>query len=237
MKILLLEDEENTREFFIKMLKEIPQVKEVMATADGNEAINLALHRKPNLILIDIELDGQDINGLKVAKSILENNQEVFLVFITGYTKYALESFSVHPYDYILKPVNKNRMQNLIKEISIKIEKFNFKPLIITYADKIYQIDPSEVIFIEKENNISYLHTTRGIFRSYYTLQELQDLLGSTMFRSHKSYLVNYEYIDTVKVNPNRTYQVNFKDYQPIAMMSRQGYREYRSRVNYVRAL
>ncbi|NLB89048.1 MAG: response regulator transcription factor [Syntrophomonadaceae bacterium] len=235
MKILLLEDEEHTREFFIKMLKEITEVKEVMATADGNEAINLALHRKPHLILIDIELDGQDINGLQVAKSLLENDQEVFLVFITGYTKYALESFSVHPYDYILKPVNKNRMQNLIKEISIKIEKFNFKPLIITYADKIYQIDPSEVIFIEKDNNISFIHTDRGVFKTYYTLQELQDLLGSTMFRSHKSYLINSKYIDTIKVNPNRTYQVNFREYKKTAMMSRQGYKEYRNRLSLVR--
>ena len=48
-------------------------------------------------------------------------------------------------------------------------------------------MNPSEIIFIEKENNISYIHTERGIFKSYYTLQELQDLLGSTIFRSHKS--------------------------------------------------
>lgn len=235
MKVLLLEDEENTREFFVKMLKEIPEVKEIAATKDGNEAIKLALHEKPDLILIDIELDGQEINGLQVAKSLLENNQNVFIVFITGYTKYALESFSVHPYDYILKPVNKNRMQKLIQEISIKIDKFNTKPLIITYADKIYQIDPSEIIFIEKENNVSYIHTERGIFKSYYTLQELQDLLGSTIFRSHKSYLINSKYIDTIKVNPNRTYQVNFKEYKKTAMMSRQGYKEYRSIVNFIK--
>lgn len=234
MKVLLLEDEVNTREFFIKLLKEMPEVIEVIPTGNGKEAINLALEKKPHLILIDIELDGQEINGLQVARSILENNQDVYIVFITGYTKYALESFSVHPYDYILKPVNKNRLQKLIKEISAKIEKSYSRPLVITYANQIYQINPNEIIFIEKQNNISFIHTERGIFKSYFTLQEFQDLLGPTMLRAHKSFLINTVYIDSIKINPNRTYQVIFKNYKKTAMMSRQGYKEYRSRVNFI---
>jgi len=52
-----------------------------------------------------------------VAKSILSDNQDCFIVFITGYAKYALKSFSVHPYDYIVKPINKAKLKNLVTEI------------------------------------------------------------------------------------------------------------------------
>ena len=232
MKVLLLEDEEITKEFFMKILQEIPEVKEILATSSGEEAISLAYIEKPDLILLDIELDGQNIDGLQVARVLFENNQDTFIVFITGYAKYALESFSVHPYDYILKPVNKNRMIKLIKEIAVKTKAASLKPLKITYANKMYQIDPREIIFIEKENNISYLHTADKIYKTYQTLQELQDALEGSIFRAHKSYLINYEHIDTIKVNPNRTFQVKFKDYNEIAMMSRQGYKEYKSRIN-----
>lgn len=230
MKVLLLEDEDFTREFFVKILQEIPEVKEIIATSSGAEIISLAHKEEPDLILLDIELDNQNMNGLQVARELFENNQDTFIVFITGYAKYALESFDVHPYDYILKPVNKSRMVKLIEEIAVKNNStLNLKPLKISFEKKIYLLDPSEVIFIEKYNNISYVHTTTEIYKTYQTLQELQDLLENAIFfRAHKSYLINYEYIDKIKVNPNRTYQVKFKEYSKLALMSRQGYKEYK---------
>ena len=229
MKVLLLEDEDFTREFFVKILQEIPEVKEIIATSSGAEIISLAYKEEPDLILLDIELGSQGIDGLQVAKTLFENNRDTIIVFITGYAKYALESFSVHPYDYILKPVNKNRIIRLIKEIALKTKVPTFKPLKISFDKKIYLLNPNEIIFIEKENNISYVHTSAEIYKTYQTLQELEDLLeGSIFFRAHKSYLINYEYIDKIKANPNRTYQVKFKEYNKLALMSRQGYKEYR---------
>lgn len=226
MKVLLLEDENIAREFFVKILNQIPEVQEVIVTSSGEEAINLIRSEKNiDLALIDIELDNQEINGIQVARKIFEHNQNIFIVFITGYAQYALDSFIVHPYDYILKPINKNRMIKLIREINLKKEP---SPLILKYGNKVYQIIPSEIIFVEKHNNIAYLHTIKGIYNTYYTLQELEDLLGHVIFRSHKSYLINLQYLDSIIPTVGRSYQVNFQGYKRTAMMSRQKYKEYR---------
>ncbi|MBO8158947.1 LytTR family DNA-binding domain-containing protein [Thermosyntropha sp.] len=228
MKVLLLEDEEYTREFFVKILNQIPEVTEVIATSCGEEAISLTQEENPDLILLDIELDGQDINGLQVARIIFEHTQSIFIVFITGYAQYALDSFIVHPYDYILKPISKNRMIKLVQEIAAKKKKTELKPLILKSKNHIFQIDPSEIIFIEKQNNISLLHTCKRVHKTYYSLQELQDLLGDVFLRSHKSYLINLDWVDTIDQTSNRTYQVNFKNYQGKALMSRKGYIKYK---------
>lgn len=117
-EVLILEDEEYNREFLKKIVGELPEVTAVYATSSGEEAVVLAQKHKPNLALLDIELSPGDFNGLTVAKSIFSNDQDCFIVFITGYTKYALQSFSVHPYDYIVKPINKAKLKSLVIEIA-----------------------------------------------------------------------------------------------------------------------
>ncbi|NLJ71528.1 MAG: response regulator transcription factor [Syntrophomonadaceae bacterium] len=225
MRVLLLEDENIAREFFVKILLQIPEVSEVFATSGSEEAISLIHSEDIDLALVDIELDNQELNGIQVARRIVEHNQNIFIVFITGYAQYALDSFIVHPYDYILKPVNKNRLVKLIQEINAKKEP---SPLFLRYGNKVYQISPYEIIFVEKSNNAAYLHTTKGIYKVYYTLQELENLLGNVLFRSHRSYLINPQYLDSIIPNIGRSYQVNFLDYKKTAVMSRQKYKEYR---------
>ena len=109
VNILLLEDEHFTRRFLKKLVSENNFVNRVIDTPCGKEAINLARKYKPNIALLDIELaPEEELNGIQVAKTIYDFNPEIYFVFITGYTQYVIESFAVHPYDYILKPVNKN---------------------------------------------------------------------------------------------------------------------------------
>ncbi len=225
MRVLLLEDENMAREFFVKILLQIPEVSEVFATFSSEEAISLIHSEDIDLALVDIELDNQELNGIQVARKIVEHNRNIFIVFITGYAQYALDSFIVHPYDYILKPINQNRLIKLVQEISLKKEP---APLFLRYGNKVYQISPYEIIFIEKTNNVAYLHTTKGIYKVYYTLQELENLWGSMLFRSHRSYLINPQYLDSVIPTVGRSYQVNFREYSRIAIMSRQKYKEYR---------
>lgn len=92
--VLVLEDEEYTRQFFKKLLFDLPQVSEVFDTSDSRDAIRLAKEHCPDLVLLDIELNGQDMNGLEVAKQIYSFDKDAYLVFVTGYTQYALDSIT-----------------------------------------------------------------------------------------------------------------------------------------------
>ena len=101
MDVLLLEDEVNTREFFTMLLHSITEVTKVIAAPCGEEAIRLAKHHRPDLILLDIELGNDDLSGEEGAKQIYDFDQEAFMIYVTAHSQYAICSFTVHPYSYI----------------------------------------------------------------------------------------------------------------------------------------
>ncbi len=229
-EVLILEDEEYNLEFLKKIVSEVPEVTAVYATSSAEEAISLARKHKPNLALLDIELSPGDLNGLTVAKSIFSNDQNCLIVFITGYAKYALQSFSVHPYDYIVKPINKAKLKTLVMEIAQKSNKQkNASSDVITLKRKgeVFHINQEDIIFIEKYGKEAQIHTGDEMFTTYQTLDEIENSLNSSFFRSHKSYLINVDKVQKVGKNSNRSYQVSFHYYGKTAMMSREKYKQY----------
>lgn len=229
-EVLILEDEEYNLEFLKKIINQIPEVSGVYATSSADEAIALAQNHKPECVLLDIELSPGGSNGLTVAKSIFSHNRDCFIVFITGYAKYALQSFSVHPYDYIVKPINKAKLRALIKELSGKVHqhKFNTSGVIVFKGKgEVYQIHKDEIVYIEKFGNIAHVYTGNEILKVHQSLDEIQSELNGDFFRSHKSYLINLNKIRKVTKNRNRSYKVEFYDYDQTAMMSRYRYEDY----------
>ncbi|MDD2509522.1 MAG: LytTR family DNA-binding domain-containing protein [Syntrophomonas sp.] len=231
MKILLLEDEEYSREFIRQLLEDIPVVGEVMATASAEEAIALAQNKRPDLIFLDIELEGSELNGLQVAQNIYSFNKEAYIVFLTAYSKYAIDSFEVHPYNYILKPIKVTRFREAVEEIAEKIEQkdaLDSDILVIKYKNEIHHIRPGGIIFIEIQNNLSFIHTKEGIFESYLSLAELEAMLDRSFLRVHKSFIVNLKQIKQARGIFDRSYEIEFYGYEQKALMSRYKYPEYK---------
>jgi len=86
VSILLLEDEHYTRRFFKKLVSESPLVDKIVDTANGNEAISLALEHKPDIALLDIELSPEEgLNGIQVAKTIYNFSPETYFVFLVSF--------------------------------------------------------------------------------------------------------------------------------------------------------
>jgi two-component system LytT family response regulator len=231
LKVLLLEDEEYNRDFIRQLLKEIPVVREIMETASGEEAIALAQENRPELILLDIELDKSDLNGLQVARNIYSFNKEAYMVFITAYSKYAIDSFEVHPYSYILKPIKVARFRELIEEIAEKTkqnDRLDYDILVVKHKNEIYHIKPGDIIFIEIQNNLSFIHTKEGIFESYLSLAEFEMMLDRNFLRVHKSFIVNLKQIKQTRGIFDRSYEIEFYGYDQKALMSRYKYPEYK---------
>jgi two-component system LytT family response regulator len=204
-KILLLEDEEYTRRFLKQMILENPLVEEVIDTHSGSEAITLAKEHKPQIVLLDIELAPEEsLNGIDVARIIYSYNPETFFVFITGYSKYAVESFSVHPYDYILKPIKKVKVLEVISSLAGKVvaqqkitnsslsnSSNNHDKILIKGKNEIVFIALNDILFVEKLDKKAFIHTNSTVLEINETLAELESNLGENYLRVHKSYIVN----------------------------------------------
>ena len=227
--VLILEDEEYTLRFLKQLVSEHPQVSQVIGASNSKDAVRLSREYLPDLAFLDIELgEGEGWNGIEVAEAINSLSPQTKLVFVTGYERYALDVFQVHPYDYVLKPVNKDKIMNLITELSRK-EKQNVgsDKLIIKVKNEILFIDYQEVFFVEKQGKRILIHSMSGVYETNGTLQELEDLLPPQFLKVHKSFIVNLNHINRI-IDINRSYQIHFEGYEQAAFMSRKQYEQLR---------
>src|SRR5580704_13941374 len=106
---LLVDDEQLARDELSFLLKGFPEV-EVLATAkNGLEAIQLIESLEPDLVFLDVQMPGLD--GLGVIQKLREQNIPLpYFVLATAYDQYALEAFRWEAFDYILKPIEKDRL-------------------------------------------------------------------------------------------------------------------------------
>lgn len=229
-KVLILEDEEHTRKFIRNIIEENHMINEVIEASTGKEAIMLASENKPTVAFLDIELNpGEDLNGLDVAKTIYNLFPKTYFVFITGYEEYAVDSFAVHPFDYIVKPFNPNLLRksisNLCKYI-ISNSEIPKEKITLKNRTETHYIFPNDIIFIEKSNKNIIAHTKNRKIETTSSLNEIENLLGENFLRVHQSFLVNIDKIESIKYHSNRMYEIFFEDYSETAEMSRYKYNE-----------
>jgi len=227
--VLVCEDEENTLELICNLLKEISLVEEIYTARTGEEAEKIIKKESPQILLLDIELPG--INGINVAKTAVSLNPDVFVIFITGYSSYATESFVVRPYDYILKPIDLDRFRETLNLATIKCENDIFNSKLKTAGkfpvkdtNSIIFLNLNEIIFIERVGEKTKIHTRRKVYECAENLKRIEVSLNSNFYRTHKSYIVNMEMIGKIE-NLRDTFEISFYDYPQKAYISKGKYR------------
>lgn len=229
LNVLLLEDEPNILKYLEAIIREHPLVKTVYGTSDGHQAVQLAREKHPNIAFINIALSSKDTyTGLKVARLISAINPTIKLVFIADHSCYALSSFVLYPYEYVVKPINKVRIINTLTRLASYIlpNDKHFNKIIIPCDNEIVFLDPAEILFFEKEGKKTIVHTRTGAYTFSQTLNDLSGSLPEGFFRTHKSFIVNTNNIKVLRATGSRSWQVVFEGYDQYALLSRYKYRK-----------
>ena len=119
MKAVLIDDESIALELLRKELQSVGGVEVIGSYTNPFEGIEQIKKLRPDIAFLDIEMGG--INGLKVAEIIMEIYNDIEIVFITAYSQYAIEAFEVNAIDYLVKPIQKSRLDKTIRRIEKKI--------------------------------------------------------------------------------------------------------------------
>ena len=109
MRVAIVDDEELARRLVREYLSEAEGVEVVAECANGFEAVKAVTELKPDLLLLDIQMPR--LVGFEVLDLV---GEEVAVIFITAYDKYALRAFDVHAVDYLLKPFNPERLREAL---------------------------------------------------------------------------------------------------------------------------
>lgn len=230
-----MEDEHYTKRYLKNVILENPLVSEVFDTSSGSEAVELAYQYEPNVAILDIELTADEsLNGIDTAKILHNIDPKIEFIFVTGYSKYAIESFAVHPFEYILKPIKKEKINDALSSLAQRLQRVedNADKLIIKNRQGTFLVDPQDIIFIEKIGKDSVIHTEHDICKVQQTLTEIENVLNSksnVFLRVHQSFIVNKKKIKKVSDLGNRSYEIVFLGYEKKALMSRYQFEKFKN--------
>ena len=165
--------------------------------SDGEELIHeIERINSYDIIFLDIEMEIMD--GIKTAKKIRKIDKNVVIIYVSGYEAYAIETFEVNPFRFIVKPVKKEMFEKIylaaVERVTWDDAFFQFK-----YGKSFYKESLEDIIYFESNRRIINIITVHGNFKFYGKLNEVQERVATaktTFLRIHQSYLVNYKYIN-----------------------------------------
>lgn len=237
LRVLLVDDEPNSREHLAALLGEFPYVSVVGTAAGGGEAIG-CLHRETvDLVFLDIEMG--DISGFELARHICSAYPKVMIVFLTGHVDLALEGYEFKPLDFLIKPVNLLRLERVLLQARERLENQEQKrePSVrigLQMNGGLEIIQVSDILYIEKQGRKVYLISANG--RRYQSVDSLQKLQGIFepygFFRCHQSFLVQLAAIQSVRLDESKGYHnITFAGTDVQVPLSRGKFPELRERL------
>lgn len=116
LKAILVDDEILALHLLEVMLTEIGGIEIIGKFSNPVEGLESLEIHKPDILFLDIEM--KEMNGIKFAEKFNATASQADLVFVTAYDEYALEAFNVQALDYILKPIEKSRLEKTVRRIS-----------------------------------------------------------------------------------------------------------------------
>jgi len=209
LKAIIVDDERLARVNLRKLLEPYPEIEIVGEASSCQSTVEMINMFNPQLIFLDIQLSGE--TGFDLLEMI---DNTIKIIFVTAYDEYAIRAFEVNAIDYLLKPVNPERLKAAIDKVVIKEKEQKREPRNYEYSDSIYVrlnnyasrfIKISSITFIEPIGNYSKIATIEGkhclVLK---TLKQWQEELPDNNFvRIHRSSIVNIEHVDHIEKNPD----------------------------------
>ena len=224
---VITDDEPLARDELAYLLKDFPDIEILGTAGNGLEAVELIQKLEPDLAFLDVQMPGLD--GLGVVRRLREKGVELpHIIFATAFDQYAVEAFHLEAMDYLLKPVERQRLAETLERARRVIQERQKLPvpeppaqtepcrtkLLVRKDNRNFIVDAGEMIYATIDNGQITLVTTHVEGQSNYrTLEELQaDLDRDTFWRVHRSYLVNVNRIREVVPWFKSSFQLRMDD-------------------------
>jgi two-component system, LytTR family, response regulator len=202
LRAIIIDDERPAREEMADVLGAFTQIEIVGIATQADEAEKMIAAYRPDVIFLDIEIPPH--NGFELLKrlSFLPH-----VVFCTAYDQFALQAFETDAVDYLLKPIQQDRLEKCISRLLQKQQESTSRDLsksriLLQSGAQHYLTDLSEVYLLESDGNFVCHYFRDKKVLKFITLKRLQAELPKQYFlKINRSQLVNRNYIQTIKRN------------------------------------
>ncbi len=204
LRTMIVDDEPLAVERLQLICATQPQIELVGTAHDGASALRMAEQLKPELLLLDIAMPGMD--GISVARNVATLPVIPAIIFVTAFDRFAVEAFDVAAVDYVLKPVEKERLARAVSRVSerrglaesspIPAESPWVEEFWVPHRSELRRISVAEIERVEAERDYMRLHVGQRSYLLHQTITALEARLDPEQFiRLHRSHLVRISQI------------------------------------------
>jgi DNA-binding LytR/AlgR family response regulator len=208
LKYLIVEDDEIDRLSVETEADKFPFLTRIASCSHPLEAAELIATCHPDVLFVDIEMPG--ISGLQLVKKL--SAEKLLPVFITSHPEFAIESYEIEAFDYLLKPLAAERFARCALRLrdfcQLRNKAFAFEKeqesdtLIIKQGHEKHRLRMQEILYLEAMKDYTRIIVPGKQYLVLATLSSMQDKLAPEKFvRIHRSYVVNIDKIERVKGN------------------------------------
>lgn len=203
IRVLIVDDERLARVGIKKQLARFPDLEVVGECGDGASAVEAIQRLRPDLVFLDVAMPGGD--AFEVIARVGPTRMPA-VVFVTAYDEHAIRAFETDAVDYLLKPVDPERVNDAVSRALRRLDlpgrleavlkrlqpsHDESRRIAIEEDGRFHFVDPRAVTWVEADGNYALLHAGGRAHRLRTTLEAIQQRLGPAFLRVGRSILVN----------------------------------------------
>ncbi len=226
MKALIIDDERLARKELASLLERHDHIEVVGEAANADEAEAMVAEKRPDLIFLDINMPGRD--GFELLAALDPAPQ---VIFVTAYDEHALRAFQVNALDYVVKPIDPDRLAAALGKLHAQHEQDAPQREVLREGDQIFLRDGErcwfvtlkDVRYFESEGNyvrVRFNDQKPLVLRSLNKLEEKLD--PHVFFRANRKHILNLRYVDNIQPWFSGGLNVKLKSGEEIEVSRRQ---------------
>jgi two-component system LytT family response regulator len=226
MKAIIVDDERLARKELHNLLAKYPSIEIIGEYDNAEDAINEIEKQKPDLVFLDIHMPGKD--GFGVLEELI---YVPLVIFVTAYDEYAIKAFEVNALDYLLKPIQPERLDEAINKLSAQLQNNETSGNKLTAKDQVFVKDGEKCWFVKLED-VPMFESEGNYVRVYFNgnkpliLKSLNNLANKldedVFFRANRKFIINLNWVEDVENWFNGGLMVKLKTGEKIEISRRQ---------------
>src|SRR5574340_853301 len=212
LKALLVDDEVPARSELRYLLGEAGGVEVVGEAGSASEALQLIKAIPYDVVFLDVDMPG--LTGIELAEVLTELLRPPAIIFVTAHSEHAVKAFEVAAADYLVKPVEIQRLRLAVErlqpaaEATVRIDRIP-----VEKGGRKLLLQVSDIFHVMAKDDYSYIYTDGERYLSTLSLADLEQKLESqSFFRVHRRYLVNLAQVKEVAPMYGVTMELTLKD-------------------------
>lgn len=205
---IIIDDERLAREELKSMLVDFKELNIIGEAVNADEAITMIDEKKPDLVFLDIQMPGK--TGFEMLEELID---VPYVIFATAYDEFALKAFEVNALDYLLKPIETDRLKNAVdkainsisktKEVSNKPDEKRLNThdqVFVKDGENCWFVKLSDVHLFESVGNYVKLHFDDHRPLIHKSLNKLSERLDTNkFFRANRQQIINLDWVSSIQ--------------------------------------